>query len=46
MKKFDYDYFEKIDDIEKFANNNDVTIVSVLPNESVICPFIACYYKN
>ena len=46
MKKFDYQYFENLDDLKKFANSSNVTIVSVMPNNHMFYKFIACYYKN
>ena len=44
MKRFETQYFENLDDLEKYANSHNVTIVSVLPNNHMFYKFIACYY--
>lgn len=46
MRKFDYEYFSSLAEIKRFGNGSDVEIVSVLPNDSEIYPYVACYYKN
>jgi hypothetical protein len=46
MKEFDYKYFANIEDIKRFANSNDVTIVSILPFNGCFYSYVACFYKN
>lgn len=46
MKEFDYKYFKTIEDIKRFANSNDVTIVSVIPYDGCLWTYTVCFYKN
>lgn len=46
-KKFQFRYFDKFEELELFANSQDVTIVQVMPMpEPTFYKYVVFYYVN
>lgn len=46
-KKFEFRYFDDFDELKRFANSQDVTIVQVMPMpEPTFFRYVVFYYVN